>query len=90
MDIAKIAQFCESGKINTDSIIKFDFKKRNAVMGQFIHSADYEYLKSKNFWRIVIRENIEAWRQTKNVDIARIYNGAEFSRLSLVKTTEPV
>ena len=43
---------------------------------------DYDELKSKNFWRIVTSSNIEVWKKTKDMNLARIFNGMEFTRLS--------
>jgi hypothetical protein len=48
----------------------------------FIQTNDYEELKSKNFWRIVTETNSEEWKRTGNQNLARIFNGAEFTRLS--------
>jgi len=48
----------------------------------FIKGNDYQDLRSKNFWRIVTNANIELWEKTRDVNLARIFNGAEFTRLS--------
>ncbi|HSN59916.1 MAG TPA: hypothetical protein VLR49_03210, partial [Ferruginibacter sp.] len=58
------------------------FKQRATVKGIFIQTQDYEELKSKNFWRIVSEMKVEEWEKTKDNSLARIYNGAEFTRLS--------
>ncbi len=58
------------------------FKQRATVKGVFIQTKDYEELKSKNFWRIVSELKVEEWEKTKDSSLARIYNGAEFTRLS--------
>ena len=58
------------------------FKQRATVKGVFIQTKDYEELKSKNFWRIVSEMKVEEWEKTKDSSLARIYNGAEFTRLS--------
>jgi hypothetical protein len=62
--------------------VNIHFKQRSTVKGVFIHTADYEELKSKNFWRIVTESNGEEWKRTGNENLARIFNGAEFTRLS--------
>jgi hypothetical protein len=48
----------------------------------FIRTNDFNELKSKNFWRIVSDSNVAEWERTHDTSLARIYNGAEFTRLS--------
>ncbi|MBC7868199.1 MAG: short-chain dehydrogenase [Gloeobacteraceae cyanobacterium ES-bin-316] len=62
--------------------IKIFFKQRSTITGIFIKGADYDELRSKNFWRIVTNANITTWKQTKDVNLAKIFNGMEFTRLS--------
>ena len=62
--------------------IKIFFKQRSTTTGIFIKGADYDELRSKNFWRIVTNANITTWKQTKDVNLAKIFNGMEFTRLS--------
>lgn len=69
-------------KIRKEAAVNIHFKDRNTVTGLFIQSVDYDELKSKNFWRIVSRQHAEQWKQTKDVNLARLYNGASFTRLS--------
>lgn len=71
-----------ANKIRKDVPVNIHFKDRGTVTGLFIHSVDYEELKSKNFWRIVNNQHAEQWKQTKDVNLARLYNGAAFTRLS--------
>ena len=70
--------------MTNDMIEKFIDNKgqKNAVKGVFIRTNDYDELKSKNFWRIVSASKVEEWEKTKDSNLARIYNGAEFTRLS--------
>jgi hypothetical protein len=76
-----IQKFIEKqGRKNTS--VNIHFKQRSTVKGVFIHTSDYEELKSKNFWRIVTESNGEEWKRTGNENLARIFNGAEFTRLS--------
>jgi len=65
-----------------DKEIKISFKQRSTITGIFIKGADYDELRSKNFWRIVTNSNINTWKQTKDVNLAKIFNGMEFTRLS--------
>ncbi|HEX4957726.1 MAG TPA: short-chain dehydrogenase [Lacibacter sp.] len=76
-----IEKFIEKrGKQTTK--VNIHFKQRNTVQGMFIQTKDYEELKSKNFWRIVTESNSEEWKRTGDQNLARIFNGAEFSRLT--------
>jgi hypothetical protein len=62
--------------------VNIHFKQRGTVTGLFIQTEDYSELKAKNFWRIVSTSKVEEWKKTKNINLARIFNGAEFTRLS--------
>jgi hypothetical protein len=81
MTTEMIEKFVEN-KTRKESAVNIHFKERSTVTGIFIQSADYQELKSKNFWRIVNQMNIEEWKKTRNMDLARIYNGMSFTRLS--------
>jgi len=41
-------------------------------------------LSAKNFWRIVTSKNFDAYNKSKDVNLARLFNGTEFSKLSLL------
>ena len=71
-----------TAKIRKGSKVNIHFKDRNTVTGLFIHTSDYDELKSKNFWRIVNKQHVDEWKETKNVNLARVFNGASFTRLS--------
>lgn len=79
-----INKFLETKKI-IGSPVKIEFKKRSAVTGVFIKVADYDELRMKNFWRIVPESNIEQWKKTKDVNLMRMFNGAEFTNLSVIQ-----
>ncbi len=83
-----IEKFLETQNIPANKSIKIDFKKRNSILGLIIKANDYEDLKSKNFWRIVVLANLEEWQKTRNIDYAKIYSGSEFTKLSLVTNKE--
>jgi hypothetical protein len=76
-----IQKFIES-KAAKDTKVNIHFKDRNTVTGLFIHTADYNDLKAKNLWRIVNEQHIQKWKETKDENLARIFNGASFTRLS--------
>ena len=84
MQAEDIKKFIETKVTQSNKYVKIQFNKRPALYGMFIISDDFGYLSSKNFWRIVTRNNFEAFQNAKRNDLARIFNGAEFSRLSLL------
>jgi len=67
---------------NSDKPLNIYFKQRNMIRGLFIKGNDYKDLRSKNLWRIVTNANIEQWEKTKDINLARIFNGVEFTKLS--------
>lgn len=69
-------------KIAGNKAVNIHFKDRGTVTGIFIQSRDYNDLKAKNFWRIVNEPNVQKWKETKDENLARIFNGASFTRLS--------
>ena len=69
-------------KNGSEKVVNIHFKQRNTITGLFVKGYDYDDLRSKNFWRIVTNANIERWKMTKDLNLARIFNGAEFTRLS--------
>lgn len=55
------------------------------MLGIFVSAGnDYEDLKSKNFWRIITESNIENWKKTHDMNLIRIFNGAEITKLTMV------
>ena len=73
--------FASNAKAN--AVIRISFKTRNAVVGIFIQTQDYNELKSKNFWRIVPEASYEQWKQSKDYNLVRMFNGAEFTKLAI-------
>ena len=82
MNTEEIQSFLEEKLPSPDAYVKIDFKKRDSVYGLFIRDKDFNELKGKNFWRIVTRHNFESYKKSKDSNLARIFNGAEFSRLT--------
>jgi hypothetical protein len=76
-----IEKFIEN-KNRKDIAVNIHFKERSTITGLFIQETDYKELKAKNFWRIVSNTYLSEWKQTKNANLARIYNGMSFTRLS--------
>ena len=79
-----IAKFCETQKVATGNCVRIDFKKRNPMFGFLVQAGDYEDLKSKNFWRIVSETHIDNWKTSHDNNLAKIFNGAEITRLTPV------
>ena len=81
MQIEEIEKFL---KKNTTGprYVKITFKKREYIYGLFVEDKDYAHLKSKNFWRIVPQSQFTAYGQSGNVNLAKIFCGVEFSRLT--------
>ena len=81
MTVELIEKFV-ANKIKKGESVNIHFKDRQTVTGLFIHSVDYDELKSKNFWRIINNQNLARWEETKDMNLARLFNGASFTRLS--------
>ena len=67
---------------SSEKTLNIHFKQRSTLKGLFIKGNDYKELKSKNLWRIVTNANIDRWKETKDANLARIFNGIEFTRLT--------
>ncbi len=80
----QIAKFIETEQLNNPSV-KIEFKKRNTIIGLFVKLNDYDELKTKNFWRLVTETNLEQWHKSNDINDAKLFNGSEFTRLSVVK-----
>lgn len=84
MSNEEIAKFLDTKTSEKNNYVKIDFKKRDSIYGLFIKDKDYSDLKSKNFWRIVTRQHFDEYSKSKNTGLAKIFNGIEFSKLSLL------
>lgn len=84
MNSEEIKNFLESKVTARNKYVKIEFNKRDALYGIFITGNDYKDLSSKNFWRIVTSKYFNEYRMSNNNDLAKIFNGAEFSKLSLL------
>jgi len=86
MNIVEIQNFLDNKTSSGNEYVKIAFKKRDAIFGLFVkHHNDYDELKSKNFWRVVPRSRFDAFNETNDVGLAKIFNGSEFSRLTIYK-----
>jgi hypothetical protein len=83
MHIEEIENFLKKQPAQKPSYVKISFKKRESVFGIFVKDKDYADLKSKNFWRIVTKMHLEEFLKSKDLSLARIFNGSQLSRLSV-------
>jgi hypothetical protein len=84
MNSEQIKKFVETKITRKDKYVKIEFSKREPIYGIFVTDADYTDLSAKNFWRIVTSRNFDAYNKSKDINLARIFNGSEFSKLSLL------
>jgi hypothetical protein len=84
MNPEQIKKFVETKVTRQNKYVKIEFSKREPVYGIFITDADYHDLSTKNFWRIVTSKNFDIYNKTQDINLARIFNGSEFSKLSLL------
>ena len=82
MTIEQIEKFIAGNKEDLKEPAKIFFKTRGTVEGIFIRTSDFVELKKKNFWRIVSSKNLDDYKTSKDINLSRIFNGAEFTRLS--------
>ena len=82
MNIEQIEKFLSKQKPKEGQKVKIDFKARTTMYGFFVEGKDYNDLKSKNFWRIITLPNLEAWNKSQDINLAKIFSGAAFSRLA--------
>jgi len=64
--------------------VQISFKTRRSFKGIFLQLPDYDELSKKNLWRIVSESYIESYKTSKDVNLARIFNGSEITRLEMI------
>lgn len=84
MTVEQIESFLAKETVPQGKIIRFEMKKRNPVRGLIVKGRDYNELKGKNFWRIVTQTNLAEYSKSQNINLAKIFSGTEFAKLSLV------
>ena len=84
MTAEQIEHFITNTEIAPDKIIRFEMKKRNPVKGLIVKGRDYNDLKRKNFWRIVPQSRLAAYQKSEDINLARIFVGSDFQKLSFV------
>ena len=83
MNSEEIEKFLDGLDSTDNNYVKISFKKRNPVFGLFPKGKDYAELKAKNFWRIVTRPNFDEWNKSRDMNLAKLFSGSDFTRLSL-------
>lgn len=87
MNTEDIQKFLDNKTSSGNEYVKITFKKRDAVYGLFVRDhRDYSDLKAKNFWRIVPQSQFDAYLQSKNIGLAKIFCGSDFTRLTVSKS----
>jgi len=85
MNSEDIQKFLDKNGRVENECVQIRFKQRETIYGLFVRDTDYAYLKAKNFWRIVPQSKLDAYRNSKDTNLARIFNGAEFTKLTTYK-----
>lgn len=85
MNIEDIEKFLLKNESAENECVQIRFRQRGTIYGLFVKDSDYAYLKAKNFWRIVPQAKFDAFKNTKDMNLARIFNGAEFAKLTTYK-----
>jgi hypothetical protein len=67
-----------------DSMVQISFRNRSAIKGIIIKVSDYKELSRKNLWRIVTEKYVDSYKKSNNENLAKIFNGSEFTRLELL------
>lgn len=84
MNVLEIQKFLATNKLAKDKYLKITFKKRDAIYGIFVQGNDHADLEPKNFWRIVTFTHFEEYNKSKNINLAKIFSGSEFTKISVV------
>jgi hypothetical protein len=85
MNSEDIEKFLDKNDMLDMECVQIKFRQRDSIYGLFVKDSDYAYLKAKNFWRIVPQAKLDAFKSSKDMNLARIFNGAEFSKLTTYK-----
>jgi hypothetical protein len=85
MNTEQIQTFLSRKISEKSKYVKIQFQKREAIYGLFLtDEKDYKDLSAKNFWRIVTQKNFDEYNKSNNASLARIFNGSEMTRLTLL------
>ena len=85
MNSEQIQSFLSKNISEKTPYVKISFQKRETLYGLFLTGEkDFKDLSVKNFWRIVTQKNFDNYSKSKDVNLSRIFNGSEITRLSLL------
>lgn len=82
MTIQQIENFLDSHPEGSFISVTISFRARKNIEGVFIQSPEFEELKKKNLWRIVMSAHLDDYNRTKSLSHARVFSGLEFSKIS--------
>jgi hypothetical protein len=85
MNSEDIEKFLDKHETVNNECVQIKFRQRDPIYGLFVKDKDYADLKAKNFWRIVPQAKFDAYKTSQDINLARIFNGAEFSKLTTYK-----
>lgn len=85
MTIEQIDTFLRKNNFDRHQV-KVSFRTRSAFTGIFVKTEDYDDLKVKNFWRVVNESNVKQYITSKDTNLARIFNGSEFVKLTIMES----
>ena len=81
MTYEEIEKFMKNKHKSATAPVRINFKTRKPITGLFIKTADYPELSRKNLWRIVSETYLDSYSNSKDINLARIFNGAEMTKL---------
>lgn len=85
MNYEEIGRFIQTKKPG-NSPVNINFKTRRPFKGIFVVMKDFEELKRKNLWRIVSEGSIPQYQESKDANLAKIFNGSEITKLEIPKS----
>jgi hypothetical protein len=85
MNAEQIQTFLEKNVTSKNKYVKIQFQKRDSLYGFFVTEAkDFKEMSIKNFWRIVTQKNFDTYGRSKDLNLSRLFNGSEISKLSML------
>jgi len=79
----KIGRFIGTKK-KENAMVRISFRIRSSVTGTFIKAPDFDELGKKNMWRVVTENHTEAFTKTSDMNLSRIFNGADIRKLEVI------
>jgi|SRR3954453_14763344 len=86
MNVEDIQKFLDNKTSPQNEYVTISFKQREPIIGLFLRGhQDYDELKKKNFWRIIPKSALAAYRTNGDIQGAKLFCGADFSRLAIAE-----